>query len=116
MLVNPGPPFRRNIGVLSVAALLLVLILPPLAAEAQILTTTTLTVNTSPAMGSQVVTLTSAVGCSLLVNPFRALERLQQASSLGRLHPQREEPSELQRKLPHPSEPSAIRSKLCLLG
>src|SRR5271165_2017306 len=61
MLLKFGPPFRRNIGVLSVAALLLVLIFLPLAAEAQISTQTSLTVVPNPAMAGQVVTLTATV-------------------------------------------------------
>ena len=61
-LVNLGPPFRRdNIGAFSLAATLFVLLLLPLAAEAQVPTTTTLTVNPIPAMVGQVVTLTATV-------------------------------------------------------
>ncbi len=62
MLVNPGPPFRRNAVVFFVAALSLVLVLFPLAASAAPQpTTTSLMIAPNPAMAGQVVTLSATV-------------------------------------------------------
>ena len=65
MLVNPGPPLRRNMGVFLVAVLVPLLLFLPLAAAAtRQATTTTLVVSPTLASTGQVVTLTATVLCS----------------------------------------------------
>ena len=60
-VVNPGPPFRHNIAVLSVAMLLLVLIPLPLAAQGLPTQTTVTAMPQSPSEYLQLVTFTAMV-------------------------------------------------------